>query len=149
LRQATTSAPRGGECRIVLVDSTVWIDLLRKRSSGAVARLRRLLELGEATAAPVIAQEVLQGAANADAFRALQRYFMTLPLLGADRAVELHFAAAGLYARARWQAEAPRSPHDCLVAVTALFANVPLLHDDRDFERLAVVEPKLKLIPRG
>jgi predicted nucleic acid-binding protein len=50
---------------------------------------------------------------------ALQRYFMTLPLLGADRAVALHVAAAELYARARRQAVTPRSPHDCLVAATA------------------------------
>lgn len=134
---------------MVLVDSTVWIDLLRKRPGGAVPRLRKLLELGEAAAAPVIAQEVLQGAANAAAFGALNRYFAGLPLLGADRAVELHVAAAELYARARWQAVTPRSPHDCLIAVTAIAADVPLLHDDRDFDRLAAVEPKLKLVPHG
>ena len=133
---------------MVLVDSTIWIDLLRKRTSGAVARLRKLLELGEAAPAPVVAQEVLQGAANAPAFAALHRYFIALPLLGAGRTVELHVAAAELYARARWQAATPRSPHDCLIAVTALFADVPLLHDDRDFERLAAIEPRLKLIPR-
>ncbi len=134
---------------MVLVDSTVWIDLLRKRTTACVARLRKLLELGEAAAAPVIAQEVLQGAANSDAFRALHRYFMALPLLGADRTVELHIAAADLYARARWQAMTPRSPHDCLVAATALFSDVPLLPDDKEFERLAAIEPRLKLVPRG
>jgi predicted nucleic acid-binding protein len=133
---------------MVLVDSTVWIDLLRKRQTPAVARLRKLLDLGEAAAAPVIMQEVLQGAANPQAWTALYRYFAGLPLLGRDQTVELHVAAAELYARARWQAVTPRSPHDCLVAVTAVWADAPLLHDDRDFERLAAVEPRLKLIPR-
>jgi hypothetical protein len=133
---------------VILVDSTVWIDLLRKRETMPVARLRKLLELGEAAASPVIAQEVLQGATNPQAFSKLRRYFTGIPLLGANRMVELHVAAAELYTRARWRAITPRSPHDCLIAVTAVEEDVPLLHDDRDFEHLATVEPRLKLVPR-
>ena len=133
---------------MILVDSTVWIDLLRSRETLPVARLRKLLELGEAAASPVIAQEVLQGATNPQSFSKLRRYFMGLPLLGARRTVELHIEAAQLYARARWRAITPRSPHDCLIAVTAIHDEVPLLHDDRDFEHLTTVEPRLKLVPR-
>jgi len=133
---------------VILVDSTVWIDLLRIRETMPVARLRKLLDLGEAAASPVIAQEVLQGATNPQSFSKLRKYFMGIPLLGAHRMVELHVAAAELYARARWRAITPRSPHDCLIAVTALEEDVPLLHDDSDFEHLTIVEPRLKLIPR-
>ena len=133
---------------MILVDSTVWIDLLRNRGTMAVARLRRLLDLGEATASSVIAQEVLQGATNPQSFSKLRKYFMGIPLLGAHRMVELHVAAAELYARARWRAITPRSPHDCLIAVTAIEEAVPLLHDDSDFEHLATVEPRLKLVAR-
>jgi hypothetical protein len=133
---------------VILVDSTVWIDLLRNRETMPVSRLRKLLELGEAAASPVIAQEVLQGAANPQAFSKLRKYFTGIPLLGAHRMVELHVAAAELYARARWRAITPRSPHDCLIAVTAIEEDVPLLHDDRDFEHLATVEARLKLMPR-
>ena len=133
---------------MILVDSTVWIDLLRIRETMPVARLRKLLDLGEAAASPVIAQEVLQGATNPQSFSKLRKYFMGIPLLGAHRMVELHVAAAELYARARWRAITPRSPHDCLIAVTALEEDVPLLHDDSDFEHLTIVEPRLKLIPR-
>jgi predicted nucleic acid-binding protein len=138
-----------GECHVILVDSTVWIDLLRNRVSAQVVRLRRLLDLGEAAAAPVIVQEILQGAANAAAFAKLRNTFTGIPLAGTSRVVELHAAAADLYARARWRAVTPRSPHDCLIAATAVDADMPLLHDDRDFERLAHIEPKLKLVPRG
>ena len=143
-----TSAPYGGACCVVLVDSTIWIDLLRGRQTAIVGRLRRLIDAGEAAAAPVIAQEVLQGAANAAALATLRRYFLAIPLLGADQIAELHIAAGELYARAGWQAVTPRSPSDCLVAVTAIFENVPLLHDDRDFDQLASVEPRLRLVPR-
>ena len=122
--------------------------MLRNRETMPVARLRKLLELGEAAASPVIAQEVLQGATNPQSFSKLRKYFMGIPLLGVHRMVELHIAAAELYARARWRAITPRSPHDCLIAVTAIEEGVPLLHDDSDFEHLATVEPRLKLVPR-
>lgn len=133
---------------MILVDSAVWIDLLRNRETMPVARLRKLLEIGEAAASPVIAQEILQGAANPQSFSKLRKYFLEIPLLGAQRMVELHIAAAELYARARWRAITPRSPHDCLIAVTAIEEDVRLLHDDRDFEHLATVESRLKLVPR-
>lgn len=136
-----------GECGVILVDTTIWIDLLRNRASRQVALLRRLLELGEAAAAPVIVQEVLQGAADRNAFEKLHRSFAAIPLAGTNGVLALHVAAAELYARARWRAVTPRSPHDCLVAAIAIEAQLHLLHDDRDFERLAVIEPKLKLVP--
>ncbi len=98
--------------------------------------------------APVIVQEVLQGAANASAFDKLYKYFTAMPMSSAEDPTELHVAAGRLYARARWRGITPRSPHDCLIAVTAIEEDVPLLHDDRDFEQLGQIEPKLKLIPR-
>ena len=133
---------------MILVDSTVWIDLLRNRETIPVGRLRRLIELGEAAAAPVVVQEILQGAANPASFGKLRKYFTGIPLLGSGHFVDLHVAAAQLYARTRWRAITPRSPHDCLIAVTAIGADVPLLHDDRDYEHLAKLEPSLKLVAR-
>lgn len=133
---------------MILVDSTVWIDLLRGEGTVPVGKLRRLLERGEATVAPVILQEVLQGASDSASFARIHRYFMAMPLSGAGNPAGLHVAAGRLYARARWQGVTPRSPHDCLIAATAIDEEIPLLHDDRDFERLAEIEPKLKLLPR-
>lgn len=52
-----------------------------------------------------------------------------------------------LYARCRWQGITIRSPDDCLIAACALEAAQPLLHADRDFERIAAIEPQLQLIP--
>jgi predicted nucleic acid-binding protein len=93
-------------------------------------------------------QELLQGATDAAGFAKLHRYFTAIPVSGAENSLELHVAAGRLYARARWQDVTPRSPHDCLIAATAVDERIPLLHDDRDFEHLALVEPKLRLIPR-
>ena len=50
-----------------------------------------------------------------------------------------------LYARCRWQGITIRSPNDCLIAACAVEAGEPLLHADRDFERIAAIEPRLRL----
>ena len=52
--------------------------------------------------------------------------------------------AALLYARCRWRSITIRSPNDCLIAACAIEAEQPLLHADRDFERIASIEPRLK-----
>jgi predicted nucleic acid-binding protein len=128
---------------VILVDSTVWIDLLRSKDSAPVGRLRALLLDGEAALAPVIAQEILQGASSPANLERLRTHFLALPMLGYKNDILTHAGAGGLYARCRWAGITPRSPHDCLIAQTAIEHGVPLLHDDRDFERIAEVEPKL------
>lgn len=133
---------------MVLVDTTVWIDLLRGREAAPVSLLKRLLQAGEAATAPVILQELLQGASNPENFERLRKHFAALPLLEPKPRGATRVAAAGLYARCRWRGLTPRSPHDCLIAQLAIEHGVPLLHDDRDFEALARVEPKLRLVAR-
>jgi predicted nucleic acid-binding protein len=130
---------------VVLVDTTVWIDLLRGRTGAPILLLKRLLQAGEAAIAPVILQELLQGASSPKNFERLRKHFSALPLLEPKPAGATHVAAAALYARSRWRGFTPRSPHDCLIAQLAIEHGVPLLHDDRDFEALARVEPKLRL----
>ena len=131
---------------MVLVDSTVWIDLLRASSNAAVERLRRLLTQGDACVAGVIVQELLQGAASAAHLERLQARFLALPQLPTRPHGQTHAAAGALYARCRWAGVTPRSSHDCLIAQLAIEHEVPLLHDDRDFEQLATVEPMLRLL---
>lgn len=129
---------------MVLVDSTVWIDWLRGRPSAASRLLDRLLDDGEAVIAPVILQEILQGAASPQALRTLRRRFAALPMLEPEDGRATHAEAGALYARCRWAGITPRSPHDCLIAQLAVEHRVALLHDDRDFERIAEVEHRLQ-----
>lgn len=60
----TMCVPSGWRSHVILVDSTVWIDL-RTRSTRASVRLRQFLGLREAAVSPVIVQEILQGATGA------------------------------------------------------------------------------------
>jgi predicted nucleic acid-binding protein len=133
---------------VVLVDSSVWIDLLRARETAATRALREILAKDEAALAPVIYQEILQGAASVDRLAKLRTYFRTLPFLLPAHPIETYEAAAELYARCRLKGITPRSPHDCLVARIAVEHGATLLHDDRDFEQLARVEPALKFYPQ-
>ena len=131
---------------MVLVDTTVWIDLLRGIETPATALLRELLDQGRAAVAPVIVQELLQGAANPQALERLREHFLSLPMLEPDAGAATHARAAELYARCRWRGVTPRSPHDCMIAQQAIDASVPLLHDDRDFELIAGIEARLALM---
>lgn len=132
---------------MVLVDSSVWIDLLRGHESAQTRALRKLIEIDEAALAPVIYQEILQGAASPERLDKLRATFRTLPFLLPKHAIETYAAAAELYVRCRQQGITPRSPHDCLVARIAVEHGVALLHDDRDYESLRRVEPDLTFYP--
>lgn len=131
---------------MVLVDTAVWIDFLRDLQTPATRQLRRLVAAEEAALAPVIMQEILQGARDERAFGKLVTRFTGFPMLGRGDPLVLAQAAARLYARARWQGVSPRSPHDCLIAAIAVAERAPLLADDVDFDRLREVEPKLELL---
>jgi predicted nucleic acid-binding protein len=137
----------GGRCVGVLVDTTLWIDLLRARATPAVARLREVIDLEEAALAPVVMQEILQGSREDRAFRKLAAEFRRLPRLGLGDPLVLARSAAMLDARARWRGITPPSPHDCLIAAIAVDERAPLLADDVDFERLQRIEPRLRMPP--
>ncbi|MDP2828334.1 MAG: PIN domain-containing protein [Sulfuricellaceae bacterium] len=130
---------------MILVDSSVWIDLLRDVQTPQTLVLRDLLSRHKAALAQVIYQEILQGAASPERFDKLKRYFSTLPFLEASHPIQTWEAAAEIYMRCRQQGFTPRSPHDCLVARIALEHDALLLHDDKDFEVIAKVEPGLRL----
>ena len=126
-----------------LVDTGVWIDWLRGNPTLGASRLVTLLDEGEAALAPVVLQELLQGAASETALRTLRRRFTALPMLEASTLGTTYADAGALYARCRWAGITPRSPHDCLIATLAIEHGVALLHDDRDFDHIAQVEPRL------
>ncbi|MBK8534306.1 MAG: PIN domain nuclease [Candidatus Competibacteraceae bacterium] len=131
---------------MILVDTSVWIGLLRNSDRPAVNALKRLLN-SETTVAltPIILQEILQGARSDAHFATLQRYFADLPMLKPGDATATSIAAAQIYCRCRWSGVTPRSSNDCLIARLAIEQDVVLLHDNHDFETIHLVEQRLKL----
>lgn len=128
---------------MILVDTSVWIDWLRGGKGEKAALLDRLLDEEDVALAPVVLQELLQGARGATELAELRASFDGLAVLLPT--VKTYADAGSLFARCRWAGITPRSPHDCLIAQLAVEHGVPLLQDDKDFGLLAQVEPKLVL----
>jgi len=129
---------------MVLVDTSVWIDFVRGHATGPVARLRAALDHGVGVAlTSFIYQEILQGADSERSFRELEAFFGGQRYLHPLDPVASHARAARLYLECRRRGRTVRSTVDCLVAQIAIEHETALLHDDRDFEEIAKVAPKL------
>lgn len=131
-----------------LVDSSVWIDFLRGRATPHVRALREMLAGDEIVGvAPIILQEVLQGAESEERFEKWRKYFAGLCCYTPADPIESHVAAARLYQSCRRAGRTPRSSNDCLIARIAVEHALVLLHDDRGFDAIAAVTPALRLYP--
>lgn len=121
---------------MVLVDTTVWIDLFAGHDTPQVNALERRLDAGEdICVCGVVLTEVLQGIReDADYRRTRARFahFLFLPM-GPDTFVQ----AAELYRSLRRRGITIRKPIDCMIAAVAIEHVVPLLHNDRDFDPIA------------
>lgn len=122
---------------MIVVDTSAWIELLRK-SGNAVHRTLRKLIADDAPLAvtEIVVLELLAGARldrEHDELRDRVLAFPVLPLKGLDG----YETAADLYRTCRRAGETLRSPVDCLVAVPAIEAGATVLAADRDFEILA------------
>jgi predicted nucleic acid-binding protein len=133
---------------MVLVDTSVWVDYLRGDATPQVKALEDLLS-GEdiVGTAPIILQEILQGADSAERFETWRKYFSELLCYVPRDPVESHIAAARLYQGCRKAGKTPRSGNDCLIAQIAIEHGLALLHNDRDFNTIANVAGQLSLYP--
>jgi predicted nucleic acid-binding protein len=131
----------------MIADSSAWIDMLRGRATKVAQLLERALRQGEPLLMPdAVYQEILQGASDARHFVNLQAQLDMVPLFVSEDSHETARQAAMFYTRCRWAGMTIRSPNDCLIAACAIEADEPLLHADRDFERIATVAPRLRFV---
>jgi hypothetical protein len=131
---------------MVLVDTSVWVDYLRGHATPQVRALKYLLSGEEIVGtAPIILQEILQGADSAERFETWRKYFAELLCYVPGDPVQSYVAAARLYQDCRKAGKTPRSSNDCLVAQIAIENDLTLLHDDRDFKAIASVIGQLRL----
>jgi predicted nucleic acid-binding protein len=129
---------------MVLVDTSVLIDFLNGRENAATVKFDELLELNVPYAITGhIYQETLQGTATSDDFNRVKKHLDTVPLLTPAHPRESYAAAAGIYFKCRKKGITVAGTIDCLIAQIALENNARLLHNDRDFDRIAKVESGL------
>ena len=94
----------------------------------------------------VIYQEVLQGAASGAKFDYLSDYLGSQTFYHPRDPVGSYREAARMYFDCRRAGIIIRSAIDCLIARVAIEHDLMLLHDDRDFEKMAGVVPDLVLV---
>ena len=118
---------------MVLVDTSIWIRLEHQRDT-----LPRLLPDDErdVAACPIVVMEFLRGVQNEKRYRLGREMFMFAHMLDAPTPLERFEEAAQLYLQCRKEGITASSA-DCLIAACAIAHDVPLLHDDADFEHIA------------
>lgn len=118
---------------MMLVDTSVWIELLNGRLGSRVPE-QELLNF--VTCGPVV-QEVLQGLRNDPASDAFREAFLALPVLSDPLPSASFLSAAEIYRLGRGKGYTIRSSTDCLIAAIAIDNRMPVWHKDRDFEAIA------------
>lgn len=122
----------------ILVDTSVWIDLFRGEDNPAVRRLEAALENRiDICLCGLVRTEILQGI-TADA-----EYAQIRKLLGNYRDVSpresTYLLAADIYRKGRAQGITVRKTIDCIIAALAIENALELLHNDKDFDNIALI----------
>ncbi len=123
---------------MLLVDTSVWIELFRKPARLSLASIGELEEV--ATCLPVV-QELLQGFRDEMAFRTAREALLSLPVVESPLRAEVFQEAVDLYRAARRAGLTPRSSVDCLIAACAVRNGLTVVHVDRDYAALSRVSP--------
>ena len=126
---------------MIVVDISVWIDVLSSRETRQAVRCVELIEGGEPIAlTDVIFTEVLQGLRSEEEAALVERHLRAFPVLRLEGLDDFVLAAA-LYRTARGAGVTIRKTLDCLIAAPCVRTGAPLLHADADFDRLASCSP--------
>ena len=122
---------------MIVVDTSVWIDFFRDRSTPAVATLVAAVEQGDDVAiTDVIFTEILQGVRSDRQLRTVERRLDAFDVLRLETLDDFRRAAM-IYRTARRRGLTIRRTSDCLIASVCIREAIPLLHTDADFDRLA------------
>jgi hypothetical protein len=122
---------------VILVDTSAWVEDMRRTRSPVHRALRRLLdsnaEIG--VTEPVI-MELLAGARSKRELASTRRRMLAFPLLRVQNLVTYERASA-VWRACRRAGEPVRNTLDCLIAAVAIREGAALLHADRDFDVIA------------
>lgn len=118
---------------MILVDSSVWIDYFRGKSTRQTDRLDALLDREPIATGDLIVVEVLQGFVADRDFQQAKALFAPLAMVelgGADIA----YRAAANFRKLRSFGATVRKTIDTVIATRCIQDRYTLLHSDKDFE---------------
>jgi predicted nucleic acid-binding protein len=132
---------------MILVDTSVYIDLLKGANNSKVELFTKVLDLGMPYGiSPYTYQEVLQGARDELEFRRVRKQLDSEMLLELPTGVMPYREAARLFFDLRRKGVTVRSSIDLLIACTAIEHHAYLLHNDSDFDNMAALTPDLAIL---
>ncbi|GHD18170.1 PIN domain nuclease [Tianweitania populi] len=121
---------------MIVVDSSVWINQLRKVVTPKTSMLRRQLRSSDILVGDLILMEVLQGCrtdTEADGIETILLQFELADMVGEELARQ----AAHNYRHLRQRGITIRSPIDVMIATYCMDRGYALLTEDRDFKPMA------------
>lgn len=122
---------------MIVVDTSVWIDVLGGRRTRQARRCVELIEGGDPVAlTDVVFAEILQGLSSDAEAELVERHLRAFPVLRLEGLDDFALAAE-LYRTACNKGVTIRNTLDCLIAAPCVRTGAPLLHSDADFDRLA------------
>jgi hypothetical protein len=124
---------------VVIVDTSVWIDVLRDATGGELAAMTAAVRDDEVSLTRFTQVELLQGARDEREWGLLHSTLQTQSY--AEASSETWPAAARIYFDLRRTGRTVRSAIDCCIAQVAIDHDALLLHRDRDFEEIAAIRP--------
>ena len=124
-----------------LIDTSAWIEYLRKTGSRTNTEVRRTLNI-DAQICDVIRMEILAGARDQQHVTQLEKLLARATTIKIEP-VDYDNAAA-IYRACRKLGVTIRAQIDCLIAAIAIRTNTKIIHHDSDFDAIAQVT-KLKI----
>jgi predicted nucleic acid-binding protein len=129
----------------VMVDTSVWIDFFNVENPSQESKtLQQLISDNQSIClCPIIYQEILQGIRDDRVFVDVKEILLDFEIIHSTW-MDVTHSAINIYRTLRKSGITIRKSNDCLIAAYAIFANVSLLHKDRDFTEIAK-KSKLKI----
>ena len=125
---------------MILIDTSVLIDSFKGKRNKAVQKFKDILLKGIPFGiTDLVYQEILQGAKNESEFNILKEYLETQTFYEPLAGIQSYEYAAKIYFGLRKKGITVRSTVDCLIAQIAIENELYLLHNDRDFIKIAKV----------
>ncbi|MES5097548.1 PIN domain nuclease [Agrobacterium sp. BA1120] len=121
---------------MIVVDTSVWISLIRHAHSDVTERLRSYIPEGLIMIGDVILLEVLQGAQSDRHADMLERQFRAFPCATMSSPA-LALKAAKNYRHLRQRGITIRKTTDLIIGTYCIEHGHALLHSDRDFTPMA------------
>ena len=122
---------------MILVDTSVWIDLLNGVRSPQTEFLKKLIdnEKEDIGITEIIFTEILQGIKCESDFRKVKSLLLEFTLFK-PKGIATYLKAVQIYRDCRKKGRTARKTVDCIIAAICIENGAALLHNDADFHRI-------------